>query len=148
MKHAIPLALILIGLYAAWRPEATAPDVTPDTPDAATQAIVEPVTAALAGHGEQARELAGFYSAAADCVRRDGAGAKVITTNSQLRTFLERAVRLRFQGAFASISGLSDAIHGQGGALARMLGLEAAQLDHAAAARALDAVAWACKEAG
>jgi hypothetical protein len=64
-----------------------------------------------------------------------------------LRTFCERAVTLRFQGAFAKVPGLADAIHGPNGALAKLLQLEVSELDHAKAAAAMDAVAWACREA-
>ena len=129
------------------------PAVTPDNPnpisapDTQTQAIVKPITAVLAGHQAEAAELAAFYHAAADVVRRDGAGENIIKTTAQLRTFCERAVTLRFQAAFATVPGLSEAIHGPSGALSQMLGLEVAELDHVKTAAALDAVAWACQEA-
>ena len=141
----VAAALILVGLYAVVRPPASDPIPTPDAPDAATQAVVEPISAVLAGHGEQAAELAAFYGAAADVVKRD---QTILTTNNQLRTYLERSVQLRFQGAFAQVPGISNAIHGPEGALAKLLGLESGPLDHAKAADALGAVAWACGEAG
>jgi hypothetical protein len=99
------------------------------------------------GHADQARELAAFYHSAADVLRRDDAGAKVIKTTQQLRTFCENAVTLRFQGDFQAISGLADAIHGPNGALAKLLTLNVTELDHTKAADTLDAVAWACQEA-
>ncbi len=99
----------------------------------------------LAGRTAEAKQLASFYRAAAEMVERDGRGARVLTTRHQLRTALERAAILRFQGAFVAVPGLSDAIHGPSGALARMLGLEAGPLDHGAAAAALRAVADACE---
>jgi hypothetical protein len=70
-----------------------------------------------------------------------------VKNTSHLRTFCENAVTLRFQGAFQTISGLADAIHGSNGALAKLLTLDVVELDHAKAADALDAVAWACQEA-
>ena len=145
-SNAIAAALILAGLAAAWRPAAPAPAPGPDPPDAAVRAIVGPVTAKLAGHPEEARTLAAFYAAAADTVRRDGQGAKLLRTTPQLRTFLERAVTLRLQGSFSKVPGLAETIHGPDGALAKLLGLEAAELDHARAAAALSAIAWACNE--
>lgn len=149
MKPSTLLAtvLILTGLVAAWRPPAPSPAPVPNPPDAATRAIVGHVSAKLARRANEARQLAAFYAAAADTVRRDGQGAKVLRTTPQLRTFLERAVTLRLQGAFERVPGLAEAIHGPDGALAKLLGLEAAELDHARAAAALEAVAWACGEA-
>ena len=139
--------LIVVGLLATWRPKAPDPEPIPNAPDAATRAIVAPVTQTLAGHADEARQLAAFYQAAAETIRRDGAGAKVIGTTGDLRTFCERAVTLRFQGAFAKVPGLADAIHGPNGALAKLLQLEVSELDHAKAAAAMGAVAWACREA-
>ena len=139
--------LIVVGLVAVWRPASSSPEPAPQPPDAATQAIVARVTQTLAGHPEEAQQLAAFYGAAADVVRRDGAGAKVLKTTADLRAFGQRAVTLRFQGAFAKVPGLSEAIHGPDGALARLLGLEVSQLNHGKAADALDAIAWACREA-
>ena len=116
-------------------------------PSAEAQAAVTPITLVLAGHGDEAKELAAFYHAAAEVVRRDGAGAKVLKNTSHLRTFCERAATLRFQGAFQKVPGLSDAIHGPNGALANLLKLDVVEIDHAKTADALDAVAWACQEA-
>jgi len=116
-------------------------------PSAEAKADVTPVTKVLTGHGAEAKELAAFYHAAADVVRRDGTGAKVLKNTSHLRTFCERAVTLRFQGTFQKVPGLSDVIHGPSGALAKLLLLDVSELDHAKAADALDAVAWACQEA-
>lgn len=140
--------LIVVGLVAAWRSTVVSPDTVPEPPDAATRAILAPVTQILAGHPQEARQLADFYHAAADVVRRDGNGAKVVKTTAELRAFGERAVTLRFQGVFAKVPGLSDAIHGPEGALARLLGLDVSDLDHGKTADALEAVAWACQEAG
>ncbi len=123
----------------------TAPVIPAPSGEAKT--AVEPITTLLAGHADQAQELAAFYHSAADVLRRDGAGAKVVETTQQLRTFCEGAVTLRFQNVFQPITGLSDAIHGPDGALAKLLSLDVAELDHAKAADALDAVAWACQEA-
>jgi hypothetical protein len=141
------IAIAAVAFVLFYSPAVT-PDVSPlPTPDAATQAIVQPIGTVLAGHGAEAAKLAAFYHTAADVVRRDGAGNKIITTTAQLRVFLERAVTLRFQGAFTQITGLSEAIHGPSGALSQLLGLEVAELDHVKTAAALDAVAWACQEA-
>jgi hypothetical protein len=93
------------------------------------------------------RRMADFYSEVAKTLRRDGKGAKVIKTTADLRTFCERSVALRFQGTFAKVPGLAAVIHGPDGALAQLLSLEAQDLDHQRAARAFEAVAWACKEA-
>ena len=98
--------LIVVGVVAAWRPQAASPDPIPAPPDDATRAIVAPVSAKLAGHQEEAGELAAFYRAAADTVRRDADGANVLRTTANLRTFGERAVTLRFQGAFDKVPGL------------------------------------------
>ena len=116
-------------------------------PSADAKPAVAPVTRLLSGHPDEARQLAAFYHDAADVLRRDGAGAKVVKTTAHFRTFCQRAVTLRFQGAFNKVGGLSDAIHGPDGALARLLKLDAAELDPVKAADALDAVAWACQEA-
>jgi len=132
---------------ATWRPTVPSPEPIPEPPGAATRAILAPVSAKLAGHPDEARQLAAFYREAAETIRRDSHGAKVVRTTAQLRTFCERAVTLRFQGAFAKVPGLSDAIHGSDGVLAKLLTLEVTDLDHAKAADALDAVAWACREA-
>lgn len=141
------LAIALAAFVLLYQPAAKP---TPDTipvPDTQAQAMVKPITAVLDGHKAEAAELAAFYRVTADMVRRDGAGNKIITTTAQFRVFLERAVTLRFQGAFAKVPGLSEAIHGPSGALSQLLGLDAAELDHAKAANALDAVSWACQEA-
>lgn len=116
-------------------------------PTVDVQQIVAPVTAALAGHRDEARQLSAFYHSAAETVARDGEGAKVLQSTAHLRTFCERAATLRFQGAFQKVPGLAAAIHGPDGALAKLLGLQVAELDHGKAATALRAVAWACQEA-
>jgi hypothetical protein len=144
----VAVVLIVAGLVATWWPVRTGPEPIPAPADDATRAAVSPVGAALAGHTAEARQLAAFYHAAADCVRRDGAGQKVLAKTSYLRTFLERSATVRFQGAFAKVPGLADAIHGPGGALAKLLKLDVADLDYAKAAAALEAIAWACQEAG
>jgi len=141
------VVLIVAGLAATWRPSGPSPAPIPGPPDAATRALVAPVSAKLADHPEEARQLAAFYHEAAETIRRDGNGAKVVKTTSDLRTFCQRAVTIRFQGAFAKVPGLADAIHGPDGALAKLLRLDVTDLDHASAAAALDAVAWACREA-
>ena len=143
----LAVALIVAGLVATWRPDETTDELIPAPAEAATRAIVAPVTQQLAGHEEEARQLAAFYHAAAEVLRRDGAGQRVVQTTAHLKTFCERAVTLRFRGAFAAVPGLAEAIHGPDGALAKLLGLEVTELDHARAAAALDAVAWACQEA-
>jgi len=143
----VAVVLIVAGVVAAWRPVSPSPAPDPNPPDDATRATVAPVVAALGGHAEEARQLAAFYLAAAETIRRDGAGAKVLKNTAHLRTFCERAVTLRFQGAFAKVPGLAAAIHGPSGALAKMLKLDVAELDHGKAAVALEAIAWACGEA-
>jgi len=149
VKPTTLLALILIvaGVVATWRPPPPSPDPSPTPPDAATRAIVAPVSAKLAGHPNEAGQLAAFYHEAAETIRRDGNGAKVVKTTADFRRFCERAVTVRFQGAFAKVPGLADVIHGPEGALAKLLGLDVTDLDHARTAAALDAVAWACREA-
>lgn len=142
------IALAAVAFVLFYQPAVVPPDVSPiPAPDTSTQAIVQPIITVLAGHKAEAAELAAFYHTAADVVRRDGAGNKIISTTAQLRVFLERAVTLRFQGIFSKVPNLSEAIHGPSGALSQLLGLEVAELDHAKAAAALDAVAWACQEA-
>ncbi len=141
------VVLILTGLVATWRPTAPAPSLIPAPAAVSTRAAVGPVSVRLAGHADEARQLAAFYHAAADCLRRDGAGEKVVKTTSDLRTFCQKAVTLRFQGAFARAPGLAETIHGPEGALAKLLGLDVVELDHIRAAVAMDAIAWACQEA-
>lgn len=141
------LAIALAAFVLFHQPAATPDTDTVPAPDATAQAVVVPITQLLKDHKAEAVELAAFYHAASDVVGRDGAGDQIIKTTAQLRTFLERAVTLRFQAAFTQVPGLSDAIHGPSGALATLLGLEVAELDHTRAANALDAVAWACQEA-
>lgn len=149
MKPTTLLAVVLIvaGLVATWRPTVPSPDAILESPDAATRAIVAPVSAKLAGHPDEARQLAAFYHEVAETIRRDGNGEKTVKTTADLRTFCQRAVTVRFQGAFAKVPGLSDAIHGPKGALAKLLKLDVTDLDHVRTAAALDAVAWACQEA-
>lgn len=136
------VAIVYLG-GGAQHPDGAA--ISPPTTE--VQRVVAPVTAALAGHRDEARQLAAFYHSAAETVRRDGAGAKVIKSTAHLRTFCERAATFRFQGAFQKVPGLAAAVHGPDGALAKLLGLEVAELQHGKAADALDAVAWACQEA-
>ena len=136
------VAIVYLG-GGAQRPDST---VIP-LPAGEVQQVVAPATAALAGNRDEARQLAAFYHSAAETVRRDDAGAKVIKSTAHLRTFCERAATLRFQGAFQKVPGLAAAVHGPDGALAKLLGLEVAELEHGKAADALDAVAWACQEA-
>jgi len=116
-------------------------------PDATACNTVSAVSTLLAGHKGEAAQLAAFYHAAAEIVRRDGEGERVLTSTQQLRTFAERAVTLRFQGTFSKIPGLAAAIHGPQGALALLLGLDVKELNHTQAAAALEAVAWAAQEA-
>jgi len=143
----IATLLIVTGLVAAWRPSTSSERTIPAPPDAATRANVRDVTTVLTGHPNEARKLATFYHEAAETIRRDGQGAKIIKTTADLRTFCQRTVTLRFQGDFAKVPGLADAIHGPKGALARLLQLEVTELDPIQAANGLDAVAWACEEA-
>lgn len=143
----VAVVLVVAGLVATWRPVLPGPESIPAPADGATRAAVSPVRAALTGRTAEASELAAFYHAAADCVRRDATGQKILAKTSHLRAFLERAATVRFQGAFAKVPGLAEAIHGPQGALAQLLKLDVADLDHAKAAVALEAVAWACQEA-
>ena len=149
MKLTDLLAIGLVGAVVVFLGQgARQPDgAAIPQPAAEVRQAVTPVTTVLAGHGDQARELAAFYHSAAETVRRDGTGAKVVKSTSHLRTFCERAATLRFQGDFAKVPGLSDAIHGPNGALAKLLKLDVADLDHGKAADAFEAVAWACQEA-
>jgi len=133
----VALALVLI----VGGRTTTVPPSQPVRPECAS------IVAVLRGHADEAQQLAAFYAAAADMIDRDASGARILATKHQLRTALERAAVLRFQGAFAKVAGLSDAIHGPDGALAKLLGLEAGPLDHRVAADAMRAVAAACREA-
>ena len=142
---AIGLAVVAV-VYLGRSPQRPDGAAIPQ-PTAEAKTAVTPVTTTLTGHREEAGQLAAFYHSAADAVRRDGAGAKVLKNTSHLRTFCERAATLRFQGAFQKVPGLSEAIHGPSGALAKLLKLDVTDLDHGKAADALDAVAWACQEA-
>ncbi len=141
------LVMIAAAVTAMWRPDAPPVETTVEAPDATVQAVVAPVSAKLAERSGEAWQLAAFYAAAAEAIRRDGQGDRIVRTTGELRTFLERTATIRFQGAFRQVPGLADAIHGPKGALAQLLDLEATDLDHDRAAAALDAVAWACGEA-
>ena len=142
---AIALVVLVLVPWGEGADGPAAPEIP--APSAEAKLAVTPITALLSGHGDQARELAAFYHAAAEVVRRDGVGAKVLKNTSDLRTFGQRAVTLRFQGAFQKVPGLSEAIHGPGGALAQLLKLDVVELHHTKTADVLDAVAWACQEA-
>lgn len=143
----VAIGLACVAVVALGRFSAPSGDVAYPEPPAAAREAVAPVTARLAGHPDEAEQLARFYHDAADALRRDGAGAKVLTSTAHVRTFCERAVTLRFQGTFQKVPGLTDAIHGPEGAFAQLLALDVTELDHAKAADAFDAVAWACREA-
>lgn len=87
-------AIVLVALvFVPWGTGASKP-TTPviPAPSAEAKAVVGPITTVLAGHRDQAGELAAFYHSAADTLRRDGAGAKVVKNTSRLRTFCEGAV--------------------------------------------------------
>ena len=145
----VAAVLLAVVVFVRWGGGDAGPsDVAIPEPSADAKPAVAPVTRLLSNHADQAQQLAAFYHHAAETLRRDEAGAKVVKTTAHFRTFCQRAVTLRFQGAFAKVPGLTDAIHGSDGALARLLKLEVADLDPGKAADALDAVAWACQEAG
>jgi len=143
--------LIVVGVVAAWRPQAADPDPGPAPPDDATRAIVGPVQEKLADHQEDGRRLAAFYQSLADVIQRDG--GNVVTTTSQLREINRRAGLLMFQktGIQGKHPGLAEAIDT---AIAEGVGLEETpdgyedvQLDAQAVGRLVDvlrAVAWAC----
>jgi hypothetical protein len=148
MKASDFLAIALTVFVLFYQGGTKNPNTNPlPQPDAAARSAVSAVSTLLAGHKGEAAQLAAFYHAAAEIVRRDGEGERVLTSTQQLRTFCQRAVTLRFQGVFTKIPGLADAIHGSQGALAVLLGLDVKELNHAQAAAALDAVAWAAQEA-
>jgi hypothetical protein len=111
-------------------------------PSAELKALCEPVTAKLKGHA-QAGELAAFYAAYADILKRDAA-EKVVKTTARLRTHNQRSVKLRFQGAFSKVPGLASAIDA---VLMGHLGPKVADLDYARAGEAMLALAWAAQEA-
>lgn len=139
LSDVIAIALLVLVAIAAKARERSAPVVV--VPEC------QAVTDALRGRPAEAERLAAFYRAAAAGVERDGQGARILTTKQQLRTAIERAAIFSFQGDFVKVPGLSDAIHGPNGALAKLLGLDAGALDHAAAAKALRNVADACEAA-
>lgn len=149
MKSTTVLAtiLIVVGCLYTWKQQASAPMQVIDPPDAELQEIVLPVKNVLIGHPNEAKELASFYLEASEVIRRDGLNEKIVKTNSNLRTFCQRAVTLRFKGIFVKIPGLADAIHGKDGVMATVLGLEASEFDYTKAADAFHAIAWACQEA-
>ncbi|KKK82684.1 hypothetical protein LCGC14_2800940 [marine sediment metagenome] len=150
----IALLLVALGLWGMFGgapspgpgPEPHPNPIIPKPSREAARAV-EPIATLLAGHSIEARQLAAFYHAAAEVIRRDGDGGKVVKTTADFRTFCQRVVTLRFQATFRNVSGLADAIHGPQGALPKLLKLDVADLDHRKAADALDAVAWACQEA-
>lgn len=145
----IAAVLIAFGVLSVWKPSLKGPDDIPDinAPSASLQVMVKLITELLNGHSEQARILAEFYFESSKTIRRDGQNEKIIKTKHTLKLFLERAATLRFAGTFQEIHGLADVIHGEDGALAKIVGLEAGLLDHEKSADALHAVAWACQEA-
>lgn len=145
----IAAILLTYGVLSVWKPDLSGPAPTPEItpPSVSLQALVGPITEVLSGHKEQAKVLAGFYLESSKIIRRDGQNGKIIKTKYHLKLFLERAATIRFKGAFQKIHGLSESVHGSKGVLSKILGLESGVLDHAKAADALHAVAWACQEA-
>jgi len=148
-----PITIFAVVLVAAgslywWNPQSgTSPQPVIESPSVAMQAVVQPVIKKLAGHPAEAGLLAAFYYEASETIRRDGLNAKIVKTKSHLRTFCERAATLRFQRAFKRVPGLAAVIHGPEGVIAKVLGLEPFDLDHAKSAEVLHAIAWACQEA-
>lgn len=150
MKLTTIFAVVLVasgGLYW-WNPQTGTPDIQvirPPGPE--LQEIVGRITRKLIGRPAEAKLLAAFYYEASETIRRDGYNDKVVKTNSHFATFLERSVTLRFQGIFAEVPGLAEAIHGESGVIAYILQLAPGELDHVRAAIVLEAIAWACQEA-
>ncbi len=122
----------------------------PDGPDVPTipepsvelRMLCGPVVEKLKGH-PQAGELAAFYAAYADVLKRD-ASEKTVKTTARLRTHNQRSVTLRFQGAFSKVPGLAGAIDA---VLVAHLGTKVTDLDYARASEAMLALAWAAQEA-
>lgn len=152
MKTSTILAsvLVVIGLFYSLKKEETnTPDTKIDPPSEDLQLIVSPVANLFSRDTfEQAAELSAFYLEASKVIRRDGENDKVVKTSSHLKTFCERSVVLRFKGVFDKVPGLSNAIHGENGALMEILGDDPGVMDHEKVADALHAIAWACQEAG
>ncbi len=136
----VALAVLIVprlGLSDGGTPTPTIPE-----PSAELKSLCGPVTAKLQGHA-QAGELAAFYLAYADVLKRD-AGEKIVKTTARLRTHNQRSVTLRFQGAFSKVPGLALAIDA---VLVAHLGTKVADLDYARATEAMTALAWAAQEA-
>lgn len=150
MKPITIFAVVLVaaGSLYRWNPQAATPIVPAiEPPSAQLQLLVAPVTRNLTGRPVEARLLAAFYYEASETIRRDGLNAKIVKTKPHLVAFCERAATLRFQGAFSKVPGLAAVIHGPDGVIAKVLGLEPGELDHAKSAEVLHAIAWACQEA-
>ena len=151
MKTSTVLAavLVIVGLFYQLSGTVNIPDVPQiDPPSADLQKAVASITVLFSsGNREQAAELFDFYFEASKIIRRDGKNERILKTNSQLRTFCERAIKIRFSGAFQKVDGLADAIHGKKGSLSKIIGLSPGELDHEKVADAFYAIAWACQEA-
>lgn len=144
----VGLALIAIALFGGKAKDAP-PTVAAWSPSAQAAAAVAPIRTLLAGQPVTAEALGGYYAAAATDLRtapKLADGTLLVPTTGQLRVFLERSITIRFAGKLTPVPGLGAAIHGPDGALAKLVGLEAKQLDAAQAADALDAIAWACRQ--
>lgn len=143
------VVLIAIGVLSVWKPSLPGPSPAPniDPPSVSLRTLVAPITKVLDGHPKQAKVLTAFYYEASNTIRRDGNNEQIVKTGSHLRAFCNRAATLRFAGSFKKVPGLAAAIHGENGALPKILGLDPGPLDHEKAADALHAVAWACQEA-
>ena len=153
MKTSTIIASVLIAasVLSVWKPNLRNPNdiIDIDEPAASLRIVVGPIRKLLNNNGSrgQAGILATFYFEASETILRDSNHGRILKTKNHLRTFCERAATLRFQGIFKSVPGLADAIHGENGALAKIIGLEAGLLDHEKSANALHAIAWACQEA-
>ena len=152
MKTSTVLAVVLVaaGLIPFLsKKEASIPEVPEiGPPSAELRVAVEPIILKFSDrHRKQAAELSAFYLDVSEVIRRDGKNERILKTYAQLRTFCERAVTIRFAGAFSEVPGLAAAIHGNGGALSKLLGLSPGAMDHEKVADAFHAIAWACQEA-
>lgn len=142
---AIDLLLVAaLAIVILPRLKAPAGPVVPTIPEPSIELkmLCGPVIEKLKGH-PQAGELVKYYAAVADTLKRD-ATEKIVGTTAHLRTFNQRSVALRFQGAFSKVPGLAGAIDA---VLVARLGTKVTDLNYARASEAMLALAWAAQEA-
>lgn len=112
-------------------------------PDASAKAAVEPVTAALKGHPQEAKTLAAFFRDFATVAQKF---PQRFDSIARIETHINASTKLLDELKNINVDGINIAV---GNALTAMLGSdEAKKLDSGAVSRALLGLSWACGKAG